>query len=139
MKIFNNIENEGYWIPGNTYSFEVWLPHWHVEREDTPNYVVDDEGAYLIDGGDSITATSAGGEYYYGVEPNYTSIGILFASKDASLDDCVGGELAGAELVSEGVKYNKWRFRVIVPEDAGFDVLYLKVGSYKSHSYLGVG
>ena len=145
MLIFNYIENDGYWIPGNIYTIQVWEALWGNTFYDVGWYVDAEEAYIAISNIMEIVAEyeSTHGTYFYGLNDgavfaveNYDEGCALFSTDAGTLADGVGGQITSRELIKEGTYYSLYEYKIYIEPDMPIGTYYLKSGSAKSHSKL---
>lgn len=147
MKVFENIENNGYWIPdGSTYYIDVWEVDSTVDTgswirvQQTRILRADSEIVAEVIGptGSDITMMFGANGEYTDEEPHVYD----FQNPAYTLDDWVGLlTLEDTEVLKTGnsKKLVRYTFRIFdaegeeIPEE--YRTLYLKMGSY--HFYAG--
>jgi len=133
MKIFANIENDGYWVPGGTYYVDVWeVSHSSTFADGTCDSGIRGRGSVthslradeeIISGAEGVWG--ANGEYTEEVPPVYD-----FETSEATLDDWLGNlTLVSSETLKEGNNCKLVRYIFEVWEDAEESDAYLKMGS----------
>lgn len=156
MKIFANIENNGYWVPNDDklYYVDVWETNNNystVNYEVCPTAGQDDHTevtrllradseivaeASTVPAGDRGYGFGANGEYTWLVFPTwaFTTNGTTLA--DYQDDGWV--ELISSEILEEGNTRNLVRYNFKVWEGSVTGTFYLKMGSYNAGACLAV-
>ena len=152
MKIFANIENNGYWVPGGTYYVDIWEVSSGTETEDdyescpVSGVRILAQGTTILRADSEIVAdagSGAEGTYWgFGANGEFTEENppvFDFETSEQTLDDWVGNlQVVDAETLQEGNNRKLVRYYISVCEDAEPCTCYLKIGSYNSGTCLGL-
>jgi len=152
VKIFANIENNGYWVPGGTYYVDVWETannYSTVDYETCPTSGQDDhvEATRLLRADSEIVAeasTVPAGDrgYTFGANGDFDEENppvYDFETVAHTLDDWYGGLTLNSRVVlKEGNTRDLVRYSFDIHPDTLPSTVYLKMGSYNSGACLGV-
>jgi len=152
MKVYVNIENNGYWIPGNSYYVDVWEVTENLETSDYDSCpqtgiritaketrILRADSEIVADAGSGVYGTysswGADGDFTIEYPPVYD-----FTTTGQVLSDWSGMfTLNSSEVLKEGNTCNLVRYTFDVSSYAPVDTtLYLKMGSYLEQTCLAV-
>lgn len=137
---FRNVENEGHWTPGETYSLELYLPNWTDESEEgiwagwNPYTQTCDYPCRFLTAGTGLLRGNEEPEpvcaWDLPISGNaYPANYLYLTSAETVEDQAMFGHMSLTQTANLGDGW--YRFEFTVPDDIPSGKYYLKIASYE--------